>query len=160
MGNRVSRPVRPPAAAALSPAALSPATSPPASVVHKPPKGTPPRFIKPEPTPTTPTPTPPGRDAGAFETRRLQEGPRQRLDATFSVATQTPSTREDAQGILARAGFVRQAYTGIFQVLPFGLRVQDKICRLVESEMRSIGQCRLLPSTAPDYRTNSCMDRC
>lgn len=159
MGNRVSRPVRPPAAAALSPAAVSPATSPPASVVHKPPKGTPPRFIKPEPTPTTPPP-PPGRDAGAFETRKLQEGPRQRLDATFSVATQTPSTREDAQGILARAGFVRQAYTGIFQVLPFGLRVQDKICRLVESEMRSIGQCRLLPSTAPDYRTNSCMDRC
>lgn len=34
----------------------------------------------------------------------------------------------------------RQAHSGIFQLLPLGLRVQDKIEKLIDKHMRSVGQ--------------------
>ncbi|KEY67463.1 hypothetical protein S7711_02383 [Stachybotrys chartarum IBT 7711] len=39
---------------------------------------------------------------------------------------------------LIRAGFIRQSQPGIFQLLPFGVRVQDKIEKLVDKHMQSI----------------------
>ncbi|XP_044718138.1 tRNA synthetase class II core domain-containing protein [Hirsutella rhossiliensis] len=50
---------------------------------------------------------------------------------------------ESGHGKLVRAGFVRQAQSGIFQMLPLGLRVQQKIEALLDRHMQSIGASRL-----------------
>ncbi|KAH6895143.1 hypothetical protein B0T10DRAFT_477172 [Thelonectria olida] len=50
-------------------------------------------------------------------------------------------------GKLIRAGFLRQAHSGIFQLLPLGLRVQDKIEKLVDKHMHYIGASKLSLST-------------
>lgn len=44
----------------------------------------------------------------------------------------------DATQLLIRAGYLRQAYSGIYHMLPLGLRVQDKLERLIDKHMRSI----------------------
>ncbi|KIX04297.1 proline-tRNA ligase [Rhinocladiella mackenziei CBS 650.93] len=44
----------------------------------------------------------------------------------------------DATQLLVRAGYFRQAYAGIFHMLPLGLRVQEKLERLIDKHMRSI----------------------
>ena len=49
---------------------------------------------------------------------------------------------EDAHDLLVRAGFLRQAYSGIFHMLPLGLRVQEKLERLIDKHMRSLGMLR------------------
>ncbi|PHH63708.1 hypothetical protein CDD81_5580 [Ophiocordyceps australis] len=54
---------------------------------------------------------------------------------------------EDGHGKLIRAGFIRQAQSGIFQMLPMGLRVQQKVERLLDKCMQSIGASRLSLST-------------
>ncbi|PHH75133.1 hypothetical protein CDD82_4561 [Ophiocordyceps australis] len=54
---------------------------------------------------------------------------------------------EDGHGKLIRAGFLRQAQSGIFQMLPLGLRVQQKVERLLDKRMQSIGASRLSLST-------------
>lgn len=46
--------------------------------------------------------------------------------------------KEDSNVLLVRAGFIRQAYSGIFHLLPLGLRVQDKIERLLDKHMGSL----------------------
>jgi prolyl-tRNA synthetase len=46
--------------------------------------------------------------------------------------------KEDSNVLLVRAGFFRQAYSGIFHFLPLGLRVQDKIERLLDKHMHSL----------------------
>jgi prolyl-tRNA synthetase len=46
---------------------------------------------------------------------------------------------EFGHGKLIRAGFLRQAHSGIFQLLPLGLRVQDKIEKLIDKHMHSVG---------------------
>ncbi|KAF3764895.1 prolyl-tRNA synthetase [Cryphonectria parasitica EP155] len=53
------------------------------------------------------------------------------------------SSEEDAHAKLVRAGFIRQSHSGIFQLLPLGLRVQDKITRLVDRYMRGLGASRV-----------------
>ncbi|KAK1825639.1 hypothetical protein QBC39DRAFT_366340 [Podospora conica] len=45
------------------------------------------------------------------------------------------SESEDGYLKLIRAGYLRQSHSGIFQLLPLGLRVQDKIERLVVKHM-------------------------
>ncbi|KAJ4394299.1 hypothetical protein N0V93_003516 [Gnomoniopsis smithogilvyi] len=50
---------------------------------------------------------------------------------------------EDAHSKLIRAGFIRQSHSGIFQLLPLGLRVQDKITQLVDRYMRGLGASRV-----------------
>jgi prolyl-tRNA synthetase len=51
---------------------------------------------------------------------------------------ETKDQNEDSNVLLARAGFVRQAYSGIFHLLPLGLRVQDKIEKLLDKHMRGL----------------------
>lgn len=46
---------------------------------------------------------------------------------------------EDGHDLLLRAGFLRQAHSGIFHMLPLGLRVLDKIERLIDKHMQRIG---------------------
>ena len=49
---------------------------------------------------------------------------------------------EDGHLRLIRAGYLRQSHSGIFQMLPLGLRVQDKIERLVVKHMEG-SVCKL-----------------
>ncbi|RAK97062.1 putative proline--tRNA ligase AIM10 [Aspergillus ibericus CBS 121593] len=51
--------------------------------------------------------------------------------------------KEDANDLLVRGGFLRQAYSGIFHMLPLGLRVQDKLERLIDKHMRSLGASKV-----------------
>lgn len=46
--------------------------------------------------------------------------------------------KEDSNALLVRTGFVRPAYSGLFHLLPLGLRVQDKIERLLDKHMQSL----------------------
>lgn len=46
---------------------------------------------------------------------------------------------ENANDLLIRAGFLRQAYSGIFHMLPLGLRVQNKLEALIDRHMESLG---------------------
>ncbi|KAK0383301.1 hypothetical protein NLU13_9214 [Sarocladium strictum] len=57
------------------------------------------------------------------------------------------SKDEDGHGKLVRAGFVRQSQSGIFHLLPLGQRVQDKLEKLIDKHMKSIGASRLSLST-------------
>ncbi|KAL2407910.1 Proline-tRNA ligase [Exophiala dermatitidis] len=65
---------------------------------------------------------------------------RQRLSNFWvpTVNVQRQDAVSDATQLLIRAGYLRQAYAGIFQMLPLGLRVQDKLERLIDKHMRSI----------------------
>lgn len=51
--------------------------------------------------------------------------------------------KEDVNDLLVRGGFLRQAYSGIFHMLPLGLRVQDKLERLIDKHMRSVGASKV-----------------
>ncbi|TKA74701.1 hypothetical protein B0A55_05090 [Friedmanniomyces simplex] len=50
---------------------------------------------------------------------------------------------EDGHDLLVRAGFLRQAHSGIFHLLPLGLRVQEKIERLIDKHMLSLGASKV-----------------
>ncbi|OTA24040.1 hypothetical protein BTJ68_13273 [Hortaea werneckii EXF-2000] len=45
----------------------------------------------------------------------------------------------DGHELLLRAGFLRQSASGIFHLLPLGLRVQDKIEKLIDKHMTRLG---------------------
>ncbi|TVY75569.1 Proline--tRNA ligase [Lachnellula suecica] len=55
----------------------------------------------------------------------------------------SPSAEEDSQAMLIRAGFLRQAHSGIFHMLPLGRRVQDKLESLIDKHMSSLGASKL-----------------
>ncbi|EPX72533.1 proline-tRNA ligase [Schizosaccharomyces octosporus yFS286] len=46
---------------------------------------------------------------------------------------------ESSGQLLQDLGFVHMSMSGVFHLLPLGLRVQDKICRLVQQSMKSVG---------------------
>ncbi|KAF7172233.1 hypothetical protein CNMCM5623_004447 [Aspergillus felis] len=54
-----------------------------------------------------------------------------------------PKAKKDANELLIRGGFLRQAYSGIFHMLPLGLRVQEKLERLIDKHMRSVGASKV-----------------
>lgn len=45
--------------------------------------------------------------------------------------------------MLIRAGFLRQAHSGIFHLLPLGLRVQEKLERLIDKHMLRLGASKV-----------------
>ncbi|PGH12193.1 proline-tRNA ligase [Polytolypa hystricis UAMH7299] len=53
------------------------------------------------------------------------------------------SGTKDAGELLVRGGFLRQAYSGVFHMLPLGLRVQEKMNGLIDKHMRSLGASKL-----------------
>ncbi|KAE8149785.1 hypothetical protein BDV25DRAFT_155751 [Aspergillus avenaceus] len=102
----------------------------------------------------------PGRYSGASKAYcgvvRLQRAPRCSLHtdgrtrvSNFWIPTggiskkNVQSEKEDANDLLVRGGFLRQAYSGIFHMLPLGLRVQDKLERLIDKHMRSVGASKV-----------------
>jgi prolyl-tRNA synthetase len=56
---------------------------------------------------------------------------------------QSRTEKVDSNTFLVRAGFIRQAYSGIFHLLPLGLRVQDKIERLLDKHMQSLSASKV-----------------
>ncbi|KHJ31663.1 putative prolyl-trna synthetase [Erysiphe necator] len=53
------------------------------------------------------------------------------------------SKDEDGHAKLIRAGFLRQAHSGIFHMLPLGLRVEQKLEALIDKHMSHLGASRL-----------------
>ncbi|OAX82920.1 proline-tRNA ligase [Emergomyces africanus] len=53
------------------------------------------------------------------------------------------SGAHDANDLLIEAGFLRQAYSGVFHMLPLGLRVQEKLERLIDKHMHTLGASKL-----------------
>lgn len=51
---------------------------------------------------------------------------------------QSKDDSDKASQLLVKAGYIRQAYAGIFQMLPLGLRVQNKLEALIDKHMRSL----------------------
>ncbi|KAL3491171.1 hypothetical protein BJX62DRAFT_205659 [Aspergillus germanicus] len=51
--------------------------------------------------------------------------------------------KEDVNDLLVRGGFYRQAYSGVFHMLPLGLRVQEKLERLIDKHMQSLGASKV-----------------
>lgn len=49
----------------------------------------------------------------------------------------------DATTLLTRAGYVSQAYAGIFHMLPLGLRVQEKLEKLIDKHMRLVNASKV-----------------
>ena len=70
---------------------------------------------------------------------------RQRRDEFWSpkVQLEAETGANDATTLLVRAGFVRQAYAGIYHFLPLGLRVLEKLERLIDKHMRSVGASKV-----------------
>jgi prolyl-tRNA synthetase len=64
---------------------------------------------------------------------------------------QNASSSEDVgHDLLIRAGFLRQAHSGIFHLLPLGLRVQNKIESLIDKHMGNLGASKVsLSSLSP-----------
>lgn len=56
-------------------------------------------------------------------------------------------TPTESHAKLVRAGFLRQAHSGVFHMLPLGLRVLDKIEALVDRHMKAIGASRVALSS-------------
>ncbi|USW47904.1 Class II Aminoacyl-tRNA synthetase/Biotinyl protein ligase (BPL) and lipoyl protein ligase (LPL) [Septoria linicola] len=80
--------------------------------------------------------------------RALHVDGRNRL-SNFWAPTQAPkkgvneAVGEDGHDLLLRAGFIRQAQSGIFHLLPLGLRVLEKVERLIDKHMQSVGASKV-----------------
>ncbi|KAI9728723.1 MAG: hypothetical protein M1828_002829 [Chrysothrix sp. TS-e1954] len=51
--------------------------------------------------------------------------------------------RDDGHTLLQKLGFLQQTHSGVFHLLPLGLRVQNKLERLIDKHMSSIGANKL-----------------
>ncbi|MCJ1338201.1 hypothetical protein MMC09_003486 [Bachmanniomyces sp. S44760] len=69
----------------------------------------------------------------------------QKSNKSKSPATDPP--KEDSNDLLLKTGFIRQAHSGIYQFLPLGLRVQEKLERLIDKHMSKIGASKLALSS-------------
>ncbi|KAF2771786.1 prolyl-tRNA synthetase [Teratosphaeria nubilosa] len=63
--------------------------------------------------------------------------------SSFWTPTQGKKGDDGAQDHLIDAGFLRQAHSGIFHLLPLGLRVQNKIEALIDKHMTSLGASKV-----------------
>ncbi|KAL1607782.1 hypothetical protein SLS60_002718 [Paraconiothyrium brasiliense] len=51
--------------------------------------------------------------------------------------------QDDSHNLLLKGGFLRQAHSGVFHLLPLGLRVQNKLECLIDKHMSSIGASKV-----------------
>ncbi|KAI5853086.1 prolyl-tRNA synthetase-like protein [Morchella snyderi] len=72
---------------------------------------------------------------------------RNRLTTFFApsggIAASAYGVKEDTHSLLMRTGYLRQAHAGVFHYLPLGQRVHEKLERLIDKHMRSIGASKL-----------------
>ena len=64
-----------------------------------------------------------------------------------SLAFQLTRIAGDSHSLLIRGGFLRQAHTGLFQFLPLGLRIQEKLEKLLDKHMTRLGASKISLST-------------
>jgi prolyl-tRNA synthetase len=65
------------------------------------------------------------------------------------ILRETPKEAEIvSHRLMLRAGMIRQEAAGIYAFLPLGLRVLDKVCRIVREEQNRAGAIELLMPTA------------
>ncbi|KAK0304241.1 hypothetical protein LTR91_007674 [Friedmanniomyces endolithicus] len=85
-------------------------------------------------------------NASTPTSRRIHSDGRNRL-SNFWMPSQSKKAAdtapEDAHDMLVRAGFLRQAHSGIFHLLPLGLRVQEKVECLVDKHMLALGASKV-----------------
>ncbi|KAF2131376.1 prolyl-tRNA synthetase-like protein, partial [Dothidotthia symphoricarpi CBS 119687] len=55
--------------------------------------------------------------------------------------------QDESHALLIRGGFLRQAHSGVFHLLPLGLRVQNKLEALIDKHMHSIAASKVSLST-------------
>ncbi|EUC50160.1 hypothetical protein COCMIDRAFT_32494 [Bipolaris oryzae ATCC 44560] len=83
-------------------------------------------------------------------TRYIATDSRNRLSKfwapTGGIAPQD-GEQDESHSLLIRSGFLRQAHSGVFHLLPLGLRVQNKLEALIDKHMGSIGASKLSLST-------------
>lgn len=75
-----------------------------------------------------------------------------RYSRLFGKTRKLPPKDEKTKNarLLVRAGFVNKLMAGVYSYLPLGLRVIDKICRIIREEMEAIGgQQVFLPALHP-----------
>ncbi|KAI5819811.1 prolyl-tRNA synthetase [Pyronema omphalodes] len=89
--------------------------------------------------------------ASPYLRRHLTCDHRDRLSNVF-VPTGGIESKKDNESdatyeLLVKAGYLRKAYSGVFHYLPFGHRVHEKLEKLIDKHMRSIGASRLALST-------------
>ncbi|KAF2472008.1 prolyl-tRNA synthetase-like protein [Lindgomyces ingoldianus] len=51
--------------------------------------------------------------------------------------------QDDSHALLVRGGFLRQAHSGVFHLLPLGLRVQERLSWLIDKHMATLGASKL-----------------
>ncbi|KAK8873353.1 prolyl-tRNA synthetase [Apiospora arundinis] len=54
-----------------------------------------------------------------------------------------PNEKEDGHSKLVRAGYLRQSHAGVFHMLPLGQRVQEKLEKLIDKHMLSVGASKV-----------------
>lgn len=52
-------------------------------------------------------------------------------------------SQDDAHSLLVKAGYLRQAHSGIFHMLPLGHRVQQKLERMIDKHMSNLGASKV-----------------
>lgn len=74
---------------------------------------------------------------------------RQRLSKIWipPVKLSEQAAVNDATTLLTKAGYVSQAYAGIFHMLPLGLRVQEKLERLIDKHMKLVSASKVALSS-------------
>src|SRR4051794_18556560 len=84
----------------------------------------------------------PGR---AATVRHSHGDSRQRVSNTWIPPVKVNQQRgvNDATLLLTRAGYVSQAYAGIFHMLPLGLRVQEKLEKLIDKHMKLVNASKV-----------------
>ncbi|KAK3672279.1 hypothetical protein LTR78_007819 [Recurvomyces mirabilis] len=86
----------------------------------------------------------------SFACRYIHYDGRNRLSNFWTPAQSKKDAsllKEDGHDLLIRAGYMRQAHAGVFHLLPLGLRVQDKIERLIDKHMLSLGASKVALSS-------------
>ncbi|MCJ1470244.1 hypothetical protein MMC07_008889 [Pseudocyphellaria aurata] len=85
-----------------------------------------------------------------FHLRLLHDDGRRRLSAFWAPTggiAYSAIEQEDSHSLLIRGGFMRQSHSGFFQLLPLGLRIQEKIEKLLDKHMVKVGASKVSLST-------------
>lgn len=70
-----------------------------------------------------------------------------------TITSSRPAKDEDGHGLLQQAGFLAPTTSaGFFHLLPLGLRVQDRLIKLIDKHMSAIGASRLALSSICDQK--------
>ena len=78
--------------------------------------------------------------------RPVSTATRQRVASIWSPRPKVESDGtgpRNATSLLVDAGYIRQAYAGVYQLLPLGLRVLTKLEALIDKHMQSVGASKV-----------------